>query len=114
MPRLSFARRIADTCDAFPNAHPGFATLEKNTISAWKSAFMCYLVEALQDLWRAPALVVSISSSIVHRSYAQDKSNIFGDRKRTHVNSLVAIGPICSPSYDTTSGGVGMAALLLH
>eukprot|EP00965_Chrysotila_dentata_P076816 2536095-Pleurochrysis_carterae.AAC.1 len=75
---------------------------------------MCYLVEGLPNLWRPPALVVSISSSMVHRSSAQGKSNIFGDRKRTRVDSLVAVGPICSPSYDTSSGGVGTAALLLH
>eukprot|EP00965_Chrysotila_dentata_P090012 2970742-Pleurochrysis_carterae.AAC.2 len=75
MPRLSFARCIADTCDAFHNVHPGLTEF----------------VEAA----RVGNFVVSMSSSMVPRSSTQDKSNIFGDPKRVRVDSSLAIGTIC-------------------
>eukprot|EP00965_Chrysotila_dentata_P260243 6213835-Pleurochrysis_carterae.AAC.2 len=46
MPRLSFARRIADMCDAFRNAQPCFATLKKSVISAWKSAVKSHVLSS--------------------------------------------------------------------
>eukprot|EP00965_Chrysotila_dentata_P133753 4424058-Pleurochrysis_carterae.AAC.1 len=69
---------------------------------------------ALTRSWSAPALVVSISSSIVPRSSAQENRHNTEHEKRRRDRYRSETAQKVSPHYATCAGGVDSAALLHH